>query len=247
MAANIIVPRTVTIRTPSSSVSVAKKRAIDYTCPENGTLSSDQYIIESAITEVLNLYYLLQNNISGNTLSNASYAIIDMRSVGNLGLTSDSYTGLTFWDAEIWMRSGLAVAQLQAVKQLANYWSYRKPICTNKNQSSPIFSTDSRTFAYQCKYYFSKSLNKRFTNVMTASGTFKQSGWHSAASKLVLFDLNITSPLGEWLRGDKLVWVMKEVPGKVLKFRRSPTRIHAAKGLAALSKSFYTCKFLSRS
>ena len=148
MAANIIVPRTVTTRTPSSSASVAKKRAIDYACPENGTLLTDQYIVESAITAVLNMYYLLQNNISGNTLSNASYAIIDMWSVGSLGLTLDSYTGLTFWDAKVWMRSGLAVAQLQTVKQLTNYWRYQKPVCTNKNQLSPIFLTNSRRFAY---------------------------------------------------------------------------------------------------
>ena len=63
-----------------------------------------------------------------------------------------------------------------------------------------------------------------------ASGTFKQSGWHRATSRLGLRGLNTTSPLGEWLRGDKLIWVMKEVPGEVLEFRRSPTRIHAAKG-----------------
>ena len=63
-----------------------------------------------------------------------------------------------------------------------------------------------------------------------ASGTFKQSGWHRATSRLGLFGLNTTSPLGEWSRGDKLVWVMKEVPGEVLEFRRSPTRIYVDKG-----------------
>ena len=55
-----------------------------------------------------------------------------------------------------------------------------------------------------------------------ASGTSKQSGWYGATSSLGLFGLNTTNPLGEWLRGDKLVGVMKEVPGEVLEFRRPP-------------------------
>ena len=93
----------------------------DYTFPENGTLPNDTYIIESAITAVLNNYYLLQNTISANALSNASNAPIDTWSISVGGLTSDSYAGLIFWDAEIWMQPGLAVSHPQAVKQIANY------------------------------------------------------------------------------------------------------------------------------
>lgn len=93
----------------------------NYTFPENGTLPNDTYIIESAITAVLNNYYLLQNTISANALSNASNAPIDTWSISVGGLTSDSYAGLVFWDAEIWMQPGLAVSHPQAVKQIANY------------------------------------------------------------------------------------------------------------------------------
>jgi len=93
----------------------------NYTYPENGTLPADQYIIESAITAVLNEYYLLQNTLSTNALSNASYAPIDTWSISVGGLTSDSYAGLVFWDAEIWMQPGLAASHPQSVKQIANY------------------------------------------------------------------------------------------------------------------------------
>lgn len=93
----------------------------NYIFPENGTLPADEYIIESAITAVLNVYYLLQNTISANALSNASYAPIDTWSISVGGLTSDSYAGLVFWDAEIWMQPGLAASHPAAVKQISNY------------------------------------------------------------------------------------------------------------------------------
>jgi len=93
----------------------------NYTDPGNGMLPADEYIIESAITAVLNEYYLLQNTIGANALSNASYAPIDTWSISVGGLTSDSYAGLVFWDAEIWMQPGLAASHPQAVKQIANY------------------------------------------------------------------------------------------------------------------------------
>lgn len=93
----------------------------DYTFPENGTLPADQFIIESAITAVLNPYYLLQNTISQNALAFADDAPIDTNSISVGGLSSDSYAGFVFWDAEIWMQPGLAASYPQAVKQIAKY------------------------------------------------------------------------------------------------------------------------------
>lgn len=105
---------------------VFPKDSVDeYTFLGNGTLPADQYIIESAIVAVLNVYYLLQNTISANALSNTSFAPIDTSSISVGGLTSDSYAGLVFWDAEIWMQSGLAVSHPQAIKQIANYRTER--------------------------------------------------------------------------------------------------------------------------
>ena len=131
-----------------------------YTYPENDTLPADEYIIESAITAVLNPYYLLQNTISANALSNASYAPIDTWSISVGGLTSDSYAGLVFWDAEIWMQSGLAVSFPQAVKQIANYRAERygqaKANAQTAYQSSKnttSFSSDAAVFSWTSGRY----------------------------------------------------------------------------------------------
>ena len=132
----------------------------DYTYPENGTLPADEYIIESAITAVLNEYYLLQNTISTNALSNASYAPIDIWSISVGGLTSDSYAGLVFWDAEIWMQPGLAASHPQAVKQIANYrlerYDQAKANAQTAYQSSKnttTFSSDAAVFSWTSGRY----------------------------------------------------------------------------------------------
>lgn len=83
--------------------SVLPSDSVDtYTFPENGTLPDDAFVIESAITAVLNEYYLLQNTISQNALDNLNNAPIDTNSISVGGLTSDAYGGLVFWDSEIW-------------------------------------------------------------------------------------------------------------------------------------------------
>ncbi len=132
----------------------------NYTYPENGTLPADEYIIESAITAVLNEYYLLQNTISANALSNASYAPVDTWSISVGGLTSDSYAGLVFWDAEIWMQPGLAASHPQAVKQIANYrverYGQAKANAQTAFQSSKnttSFSSDAAVFSWTSGRY----------------------------------------------------------------------------------------------
>ena len=127
----------------------------NYTFPENGSLPSDQYIVESAITAVLNEYYLLQNTISANALSNASYAPVDTWSISVGGLTSDSYAGLVFWDAEIWMQPALAASHPQAAKQIANYrverYDQAKANAQTAYQSSKnttSFSADAAVFSW---------------------------------------------------------------------------------------------------
>ena len=121
----------------------------NYTFPDNGTLPADEYIIESAITAVLNPYYLLQNTVSANALSNASFAPIDTWSISVGGLTSDSYAGLVFWDAEIWIQPGLAVSHPQAVKQIANYRAERYDQAKRNAQTSFQSSKNQSTFSDQ--------------------------------------------------------------------------------------------------
>ena len=132
----------------------------NYAFPENGTLPNDTYIIESAITAVLNNYYLLQNTISANALSNASNAPIDTWSISVGGLTSDSYAGVVFWDAEIWMQPGLAVSHPQAVKQIANYRVERygqamanAQTAYQSSKNTTSFSSDAAVFSWTSGRY----------------------------------------------------------------------------------------------
>ena len=132
-----------------------------YNFPDTGTLPSDTFIIESAITAVLNTYYLLQNTVSANALTNADNAsFIDTWSISVGGLTSDSYAGLIFWDAEIWMQPGLAVSHPQAAKQIANYrvrtYKQAKANAQTAYQSSKkatSFSSDAAVFPWTSGRY----------------------------------------------------------------------------------------------
>ena len=164
----------------------------NYTFPENGTLPADEYIIESQITAVLNEYYLLQNTISANALSNVTFAPIDTWSISVGGLTSDSYGGLVFWDAEIWMQPGLAASHPQAVKQIANYRAERygqakanaqTAYQSSKNMTS--FSDDAAVFSwtsgrygnctgtgpcFDYEYHINGDIAQEFANYWVTSG-----------------------------------------------------------------------------
>ena len=125
----------------------------NFTFPENNTLPADEYIIEAAILAVLNPYYILQNTIGTNALSNASFAPIDTWSVSVGGLTSDSYGGLVFWDAEVWMQPGLAVSHPQAVKQIGNYRVERYDQAKRNAQESFKSSKNQTTFSMDAAAY----------------------------------------------------------------------------------------------
>lgn len=94
----------------------------DYSFPENGTLPNDTYIIEQQITAVTNPYQLLQNTVGQNAIVGAgNNSLLNINSISVGGLGSDSYAGLVFWDADIWMSSGLVVAFPEAAKAIPNY------------------------------------------------------------------------------------------------------------------------------
>lgn len=86
----------------------------DYTLP-NGSLPEDPNIVDMQIISKANAHYLLQNLLpeDGSGLNRWSV------SVGGLG--SDSYAGLVFWDADIFMAPGVAVAHPKYATQIPNY------------------------------------------------------------------------------------------------------------------------------
>ncbi|PGH23029.1 hypothetical protein AJ80_02944 [Polytolypa hystricis UAMH7299] len=93
----------------------------DFTIPDTGFLPVDNHIIDSAIMSVASPYYLLQNTVSENAMKVVNNAPINAGSLAVGGLTSDSYAGLVFWDADIWMQPGLVAAFPEAAQTFTNY------------------------------------------------------------------------------------------------------------------------------
>jgi trehalose/maltose hydrolase-like predicted phosphorylase len=86
----------------------------DYRDPVTGELPTDIDNLISHIGSVVHNYYLLQNlQPDGSGLNDNSIA------VG--GLTSDSYAGLIFWDADYWMAPGLNLNFPNMAKQIPNF------------------------------------------------------------------------------------------------------------------------------
>ncbi|KAI7619489.1 carbohydrate-binding module family 32 protein [Hortaea werneckii] len=93
----------------------------DYRYP-NGTIPSDQNIVDLQITAVTNPFQLLQNTVSSNAIQAAgNNTKLDVNSISVCGLYSDCYAGMIFWDADVWMAPGLVVSHPHAAKQIARY------------------------------------------------------------------------------------------------------------------------------
>lgn len=98
-----------------------------FTDPKTGMLPNNKYIIDSAITAVVNTYYLLQNTAGKNAIKAASGAPINVDSFSVGGLTSDSYGGQVFWDADVWMQPGLVASHPEAAQRVTNYRANQYP------------------------------------------------------------------------------------------------------------------------
>lgn len=101
---------------------VMPKSSVDnYEYPQNGTLPADQHIIDSAIIAVVDTFYLLQNTVSKNAMQAAGSDKVNDASISVGGLTSDSYAGQVFWDADVWMQPGLTASHPEAAQRISNY------------------------------------------------------------------------------------------------------------------------------
>jgi len=94
---------------------LTETRVDNFTDPATGKLPEGDQTIESLqIASVANAFYLLQNlQPEGSGLNDWSI------SVG--GLHSDSYAGLVFWDADLWIAPGLNLAFPDYAKQISNF------------------------------------------------------------------------------------------------------------------------------
>jgi trehalose/maltose hydrolase-like predicted phosphorylase len=92
-----------------------------YANPKTGALPNDNYIIDSAIISVANTYYLLQTTVGPNAQALVKTAAVNVDSVSVGGLVSDSYAGLIFWDADLFMQPGLVASHPKSAERFTNY------------------------------------------------------------------------------------------------------------------------------
>lgn len=101
--------------------SVMPEDSVDRYAFPNGTLPEDNYIIDSAVIAVANTYYLLQNTVGKNAMKISNTTTLNRDSISVGGLTSDSYAGQVFWDADLWMQPGLAASHPESAQRITNY------------------------------------------------------------------------------------------------------------------------------
>ncbi|KAJ5152770.1 Acid trehalase [Penicillium canariense] len=101
--------------------SVMPVDSVDHFAFPNGTLPDDSHIIDSAVIAVANTYYLLQNTVGKNAIQMSNSTRLNRDSISVGGLTSDSYAGQVFWDADVWMQPGLTTAHPEAAQRITNY------------------------------------------------------------------------------------------------------------------------------
>ncbi|KAJ5208050.1 hypothetical protein N7449_002429 [Penicillium cf. viridicatum] len=95
--------------------------SVDHYAFPNGTLPADSHIIDLAVISVTSTYYLLQNTAGKNAVKEAAGAPVNVDSISVGGLTSDSYGGQVFWDADVWMQPGLVASHPEASERFTNF------------------------------------------------------------------------------------------------------------------------------
>ncbi|KAL4783781.1 glycosyl hydrolase family 65 central catalytic domain-containing protein [Aspergillus varians] len=102
--------------------SILPEDSVDhFVSPATRRLPDDDNIINSAIIAVTSTYYLLQNTVGKNAIRLAPDASLNVNSLPVGGLVSDSYAGMIFWDADVWMQPGLVASHPEAAQAVTNF------------------------------------------------------------------------------------------------------------------------------
>jgi trehalose/maltose hydrolase-like predicted phosphorylase len=166
----------------------------------NGTLPDDSHIVDSAVIAVANTYYLLQNTVGKNAMKMSNSTTLNRDSISVGGLTSDSYAGQVFWDADVWMQPGLAASHPESAQRITNYrvdryGQARENIKTSYagSQNQTYFSPDAAIYpwtsgragnctatgpCWDYEYHLNGDIGLAIINEWVASGdnkTFKES------------------------------------------------------------------------
>ncbi|KAJ3497470.1 hypothetical protein NLG97_g1874 [Lecanicillium saksenae] len=88
---------------------------------DNGDLPDDPSIIDDSIMAIVNPYYLLQNTVGENAIKKSSGTSLNQNSISVGGISTETYAGMIFWDAETWMQPGLVASFPAAAKTIASF------------------------------------------------------------------------------------------------------------------------------
>ncbi|KHN93954.1 acid trehalase [Metarhizium album ARSEF 1941] len=163
-----------------------------YADPGNGTLPRDSYIIDSAIVSVANTYYLLQSTVGPNAQDLVGDAPVNVDSIPVGGLVSDSYAGLIFWDADLFMQPGLVASHPRSAERITNYrvskYGQAKANAQTSHagsQNKTVFSKDAAAFpwtsgrfgnctatgpCWDYQYHLNGDVGISFVNQLVATG-----------------------------------------------------------------------------
>ncbi|RFU75748.1 acid trehalase [Trichoderma arundinaceum] len=193
--------------------------------PKTGKLPADNYIIDSAIIAVTNAYYLLQNTVGKNGSKAANGAPVNVDSISVGGLTSDSYAGQVFWDADLWMQPGLVAAHPESAERITNYRLARygqakENVKTSfaSSQNETFFSADAAVFpwtsgrygnctatgpCWDYEYHLNGDIGLSFVNQWVVSGDTK----YFQENLFPVYD-SIAQLYGNLLKPNKTSWTL---------------------------------------
>ncbi|KAF7122062.1 hypothetical protein CNMCM5793_000017 [Aspergillus hiratsukae] len=121
--------------------------------PATGKLPDDEHILNSQIIAVTNTYYLLQNTVGKNAIKAVNGAPVNVDSISVGGLTSDSYAGLVFWDADVWMQPGLVASHPEAAQRVTNYRTEKYPQALENMKTAFTSSKNQTSFSPSAAIY----------------------------------------------------------------------------------------------
>lgn len=183
--------------------SILTRESVDDYSPPDGSPIEDDNVLELQITAVTNPFQLLQEIISNNAHALVQDAKnVDGNSVPVDGLGSDSYVGQVFWDADVWVAPGLAIAHPTAVRQIVMKRVYQYGQAQENMKTAYQSSRNATTFNGNAAIY--PWTTGRFGNCTAVGPCFDYEYHVNGAVGLGLY--NYLAATGDWNFFKERLW-----------------------------------------
>ncbi|UNI19507.1 Alpha,alpha-trehalase [Purpureocillium takamizusanense] len=190
------------------------EHAVDnFTDPATGELPDDSNVQILQVASAASTFYLLQNMRpeDGSGLNDNSVA------VG--GLTSDSYAGLIFWDADTWMAPGLNIAFPKYAQQIANF-RVKQHAQAVDNAVFNGYANDSSLYSWTAgrygnctatgpcvDYEYHLNYDIAFNMLQLLNVTRNETWFADGPEQVVLSTAYMTASLVRWNETEKRYWL----------------------------------------